>query len=540
MASRPGTSGVLRGLGHLLSAGFDPGRVQERVLDVAVELVGPSCASLLLEQGSGKSFAIAAQRGLTPQVATAVRLESDGGLPLWLTRAGRPVHAHDVAADTGEALGGHVARQLAMLRAVVALPLFAQDELVAILALGRRIVGSPYERHEMEMLFELGSRAAVTLRTARLHRQLRDERAYIERVLAHITTGVLAIDRRERVTVINRRAEEILELASAEVLDRDLRRLPSPLGDLMYEALRTGRASEHREVQIVRPRAVLEVGVYPIAAGDESAAGAALVFEDVSAAKELARQRRRQDFSQLVSGLVRHMTDQVRQPLESVRQTVERLAADPEAADVDAAALPLLRHDARRLVEIAKTISALVEDGELTFELLDIQKVLDECLADLEAVPGGPTAPGERVLSLTELVSGRRAVARVRTPKEALVGKWDRRELETAIAYLVRYLVRRGAGEPVEVSIVAAAAAGATPALHLLLGARVAEPSPGELQRMFDPLEAVRTQVFDVGPCASRRIVEAHDGKLDASLRGDTLTFRVELPVERARRNGSI
>jgi PAS domain S-box-containing protein len=388
---------ALSELAKLLSAGLDVTRVQESILDVVSEMVGPSRASLLRSTETGESFSIAAQRGLAPQVVRSVRLPSAGGLPLWLAREGRPVHAEEVQSQAAGALGRDVARELTLLRAVVAVPLLAQGELVAILALGPRITGVPYRRDQLEALFDVGAQAAATIRNARLHHQLQYARVYGARVLSSMSSGVVSIDHRQRVIVVNRRAEEILGLSAAEALDRDLRCLPSPLGDLLYEALRTERSRDRIEVQLARPRIVLEASAYPIAVGDAPATGAAIVFDDVSAARQLAAEKRRREQVELVASLVRLMTHAVRRPLMAVQAAVQRLEGVRETAGLGDELVGAMRRDVRQLVETTEKLSALLGEGELTFELVDIGKVVEECFGDLGAEAGARPSEEEGV-----------------------------------------------------------------------------------------------------------------------------------------------
>ena len=142
-----------------------------------------------------------------------------------------------------------------------------------------------------------------------------------------------------------------------------------------------------------------------------------------------------------------------------------------------------------------------------------------------------------RRFGFTDAMSGKAAVADVHAHGDDLTAKCDRREIKRALTYLVWYLVRKGTGDEVALSI-SVGPAPRTGRLHLLRASAAADHGPGELERMFDPLEAARECVIDVGPSVSRRIFEAHGGRLLASARGGRIEFQAELPHAEARGRG--
>jgi nitrogen fixation/metabolism regulation signal transduction histidine kinase len=131
---------------------------------------------------------------------------------------------------------------MAVLQATIAMPLMSHGELVAVLTLGQRVTGGAYSRRETEIIYNLASHLATAIRDIRVHHLLEYQKQFTERILAHMSNGVITIGPDERVVIMNRRAEEILGMAARDALNRDLRVLPSPLGDLLFETLTRGRA----------------------------------------------------------------------------------------------------------------------------------------------------------------------------------------------------------------------------------------------------------------------------------------------------------
>src|SRR5262245_14351743 len=244
-----GLGTVLKEMGKLLAAHFDLERIVDFFLDAITELVRPGRAALLLADDQEPRYRVRGQRGLDPALTRELWLRGDDGLPAWFRRHARPALRRELERDP-EWLDA--ARELAVLGGEVAVPLWVQAKLVGILALGPRVTGQPYAGEDLERLFTLASQVAVAVEDVSLFNTVRAQHTFIEQVLARLQSGTITIDAAGRITLFNGRAEEILAVPRGEVLGHDLRALPSPLGDLLYETMRDGR--ELRLQEIVLPR----------------------------------------------------------------------------------------------------------------------------------------------------------------------------------------------------------------------------------------------------------------------------------------------
>jgi len=421
-----------------------------------------------------------------------------------------------------------------VLQGVVAVPLIAHGDLVAILTLGQRITGIPYRHRETEILFTLATHLATAIRDIRLHHQLQYQKVYIERILSHMSSGVVTIDRREKVTIMNRRAEEILQLSATEVLNRDLRTLPSPLGDLLYETLTTGRAVHRMETQLALPKLPLGVSAYPITGDEPTPLGAVMVFQDLSASKQLAAEKLRAEQFQLLSRVIAGVADEIKNPLVSINTFMELLEERYEDADFRHRFATVVGRDIKRLVEIFEKLTALVKEGEFNWEVVDVAKVVEECLAGVGAETGPDGDDGARILHLTDEASGKRVTVSVYQEGVGLTVKGDRVQLKKALSYLMWYLIRKTPGEEAKLTLSIGRPDGAQENIQLLVSSRTAVVRADEFQQIFDPLKAVQESLIDVGPYVSQRIIEAQGGRLQARQGRHEVAFLASLPVSLA------
>ncbi|MFQ5521694.1 MAG: GAF domain-containing protein, partial [Candidatus Methylomirabilia bacterium] len=195
----PPSSRVVKEFAKALAAGFDLPRMLDLFLDAVSEMLKPSRCALLLPEESSTDFRIRAHWRLPPYVVESVRLSPESGLPLWLYAEGRLITAEDARVHPEDAQAREILRELSLLQAVLAIPMIAHGELVAILTLGQRVTGVPYTHSEIEILFNLATHLATAICDIQLHHKLQYQNAYIEQILAHMSNGVVTIDREQKV-----------------------------------------------------------------------------------------------------------------------------------------------------------------------------------------------------------------------------------------------------------------------------------------------------------------------------------------------------
>ncbi len=507
-STTPALQRVLKEFSRVLAAGFDLPRVLDMFLEALGELLRPTRCAVLMPDG-GEVYRVRAHRGLSPQVAEAVKMSAAHGLARWLAAQGRPARIQDLSDPV-------LIAELKLLGGVVAVPLLTQGELVAILVVGQPVVGSLYGRHETEILFDLATHLATAIRGIDLHQQLRQEKEFSERILARMSSGVVTIGRDEKVGIVNHRAEEILGLQAADVTGQDLRTLPSPLGDMLYETLTQGRALPKSEIQLALRQLWLEVSTYPIHGDEPAPLGAVLVFEDRTTQKELAAQKRQAEEFQLLGRTIARIADEIKNPLVSINTFVELVEERYEDPDFRKLFSSVVRRDVRRLVQVFEKLAGLVSEGELNFTTVDANAVVDEVVTAVEVDDG----LGKR-LQLD--------VSRDRTPQLIRV---DTVQFRKALSYLVWYLTHSSPSEEAKVTISVGRHSNheGPEEVRILVGSRTATVAPEKLERIFDPVRMVQENLIEVGPAVSQRLIEALGGRLRVRQGRHEVAFHVTLP----------
>ena len=512
-----------------LSAGFDISRVLDLFLDAVGELARPSRSAILAADQTGRQYRIAAQRGLAPHVIESVVLSADMGLPLWLAAEGRLIHIEEAQARATDPTAREIAREMAILQSVVAIPLISHSELVAVLTLGQRVTGGAYSRRETEIIYSLASHLATAIRDIRVHHLLEYQKQFTERILAHMSNGVITIGPDERVVIMNRRAEEILGMSARDALNRDLRVLPSPLGDLLFETLTRGRAIHREEVQLALRALPLEVSTYPVTGDGASTLGAVLVFEDLTQQRQAARERREAEQLELLTRVVARIADEIKNPLVSIRTFMELLEERYDDAGFRNHFASVVGRDVRRLVQMFEKLAALVNEGDYKLEVVDARLAVEECLMELGAQAVPAAGAEARLLTFVDESTQKHVSATYSYEGRTFLVRGDRAMLKKAIAYLVWYLLRKTPGQDAKLSV-SVSRLDKEDRVRITVASRTADVRADELHRIFDPIQVVQENLIDVGPCVSQRIIEAQGGRLEARQGRAEVAFTAQLP----------
>jgi PAS domain S-box-containing protein len=501
---------VLKAFSRVFAAGFDLKRVLDTFLEAIGDVVRPTRIAVLLPEADGREFRIVAHRGLARQIVQSVRLSATGGLPRWLVSQGRPLALHEVTDPD-------LLRELKVLQGVVATPLLAHGDLVAILVLGQPVFGSGYSRVEIETLFDLVTQLATVIRDIALHQQLEREKEFNERILSHMSSGVITIGRDQRVGTMNRRAEEILGMSAHAVVNQDLRVLPSPLGDLLFDTLSSGRPMPRTEIQLALRRLWIEVTTYAIRDEESAPLGAVLVFEDLTAQKELAAQKREADQFQLLTRVVARIADEIKNPLVSINTFVELIGERYDDPDFRRHFSSVVRRDVRRLVDVFEKLAGLVTEGELNFSTVDAYEAVTQLVEAIDLAEGG---------------LGKHLQLDVAPAAEPFPVKVDATQLRKALSYLIRYLTHNSPSDLAKISLSVArhAEPDGSHDVRIHVGSRTASVSPENVDRLFDPVQMVQESLIDVGPAVSQRLVEALGGRLGVKQTRHELSFVISLP----------
>lgn len=363
-----------------------------------------------------------------------------------------------------------------------------------------------------------------------LQTELQRVRLEADDILHNIRSGVLTVDPFGRLAFINPTAARLLQLDGEAlighpVLDQ-LKLRSSELWAAVVSGIRSGRKVSRGEGVVVHEGgAMFPIGLstttFEQQAQDTPSVTA--IFTDISDSKQLQELHLRAERLEAVAALSASLAHEIRNPLASIRSSVEQLARSRHAGEDERVLAGLIVRESDRLSRILGEFLDFSRVRATRSEPVDLYAV---AIAAVRLVQEHPDCRPDAVLK----VDGERMVL---DADEDLVHR--------TIVNLVLNAAQAARGPvAITVSIASVTEAELPPGSHIERGVRlvVRDNGPGipdEIrEHLFEPFVSARPGGSGLGLAIVQRAVEAHGGLvLVESARGAGTTFTIYLPATR-------
>jgi PAS domain S-box-containing protein len=333
-------------------------------------------------------------------------------------------------------------------------------------------------------------------------------------VLESITDAFVALDSFACFTYVNRQAEELMGRRREELLGRNIwASFPALEGSRIQReyqrAVRSQQPVEFEEYLADR-QVWLEVRGYP------NPDGVAVYYRDVTKRKSAEEAQR---------ALVALVSHDLRNPLFLVKGTVEIVLEQLRRGRTDC-----LGEELQRIARAAGQMERVVDD------LMDLVQLQSGHEIVLEKGPVDLVALARRVVDAHSYSTDVHQI-RLIAEEASLVGHWDERRLERALANLLTNAIKYSpAGRDVQVRLSQRQRQGAAFAVLSVAdqGIGIAEEDLPHIFERFYRSDAVAGVVpgAGVGLASVRDTVERHGGRVEArSGAGEGATFTISLPL---------
>ena len=207
------------------------------------------------------------------------------------------------------------------------------------------------------------------------------ERDYLQTILKGMVEGVLVVDERGRILMVNDALQKILSLSSEVVDKAPLEAIRNAeLEDAIREAIQEGKSTAFELTFPLSGGKIIEVNVVGISPSPgeigkegDKIKGAIAVFHDISRLKELEKVR--QDF-------VANVSHELRTPLTTIKGYTETLLDGALKEEVAPQFLQVIQKHADRLTKIVEDLLTLskIETREfyLRVERLPLSELIDD------------------------------------------------------------------------------------------------------------------------------------------------------------------
>ncbi len=245
----------------------------------------------------------------------------------------------------------------------------------------------------------LGLAAAVLAVTWRRERRARREieadaavlGADLHNVLTNLSSGLVMIDRRGIIQRLNPAAEAILQVDAVEVLERAVTDAFEPglhgFTSVLVHVLASGEPELRREVRVNQddgPSLPVGVSATPVHDRDGVLTGAVAVFQDLSEINAMRDRVREADQMAAVGELSAGIAHEIRNPLGSIRGSVEILVGELELDGEERKLLELILKESHRVTDIITDFLAFARTRPARPRLMELRPFLEDVALQVE------------------------------------------------------------------------------------------------------------------------------------------------------------
>jgi PAS domain S-box-containing protein len=502
---------ILANFAKMLSVSFDMRKLFNHFMDSVAEIVRVNKMSVMLRDQEG--FYVKTHYGLDPCLADSLRLKKDSALAAWLARTGKIMHK---PVNFTDAVSMNIKREMDFLQCVFSFPMMYKGKLIGIFNIDDKITEELFYKEELEIIYMFCNYLAAAVKDIDLYHQIWYQKEFTKNILSSMNSGMIAIDKEEKITIFNQQASETLGLDPSEVLGRDLRKLPSPLGDMLYETMMFDNSYKRHEVIIQPAQTPIGINSFRLVDENQNPIGAGIVFTDISASKKLEEQERRTEKLEAVNDLMAKIAHEVRTPLTSIHTYTqiirERHSEDKELRDFFATTVIQSIQNLDNLIDKLVIFSS---KPDYNFDKENVYTILNEA---------------------KEYISkniNRNYKVLIEPMTEPFFISADKKFLIKALHYIILSIIDR-APEGTLITVSAAKVIWGLPSAEISIRYEGNELTESEKQDLLKPLLDISNLGTELNVPTSLKIIESHKGSLEIKSGNGSNIFAIRLPgIER-------
>ena len=453
------------------------------------------------------------RRLVAREQGAVVRLKKAECLAGLTFTSGAPQIANDAAQDTR--VNRASARSLGV-RNLACVPLQHRGRVIGVLFVGNKEVG-PFTEQDVVRLRAFAHHAAVALENARLLRETRNAKEYLENLIASSVDAIVTVDQLGRITFVSKGGQRMFGYDGGELIGRPVRALwacgSRDFRTFRTRLLRAGRVENYETELTMGTGARLVVNISASflsgAAGEVSAVLA--VVKDVTSLRRLHEQIVRSERLAAAGLLAAGVAHEVGNPLTCISSLAQFLLArapDPAIRE----GLESIEVHVERISRIVQDLTRLTRPAPATLREASVGNLVDT------AVNLARHNPAVRRMKMDSAVDP--ALPAVRVAPDHLV-------------QVFLNLILNAADSGGNLTIRAARTGGA---IRVIFDDTGCGMTAEEMRRLFDPFHSTKDNErhLGLGLFVSHEIVRQHGGDLlVASEPGVGSTVTVVLPMER-------
>ncbi len=348
---------------------------------------------------------------------------------------------------------------------------------------------------------------------------LRDLQAFRDLIFESVGSGLIALDRRGRITALNRAGEEITGFTVQEAIGQRWEIIFGPslvLDELLLAASQESPETRRQEIRLTRKdgrEVPLGISFWPLRSGTGELEGLVGVCQDLSEIKRMEQRMRQADRLAAIGRLAANIAHEIRNPLAALSGAIEQFSHEFALDEPRERLMQIALRESARLNRIISEFLDYARPAPLRRQAVNVAELLDEVVLLLECHP----------------LSTKLKVIREYGPE--LSAQVDPHLLRQALWNLALNAAQ-AMPEGGELTLGARILNGAGSRLEMW----VADTGQGigreELPHIFEPFHSTKPDGTGLGLAVVHRVVQEHGGEVAVrSSPGAGTTFVLGLPL---------
>ena len=209
------------------------------------------------------------------------------------------------------------------------IPLIAESEVLGALVVGIKRAGAPYYIEDVRLLKVLAGQASVAFKNGQLYERVVLANQHIENIVATVESGIVTVDDKRIVRVMNQAALSLLGIPPPNGLPvvMQLADLPATLSAALSETLESGLPVRTAEMMLSAQRGDLVAVCYatPLRGTDGGIIGAVAALNDLSTLKALEMERTRAERLDYFEALAAALAHEIANPIAPIKVMTQLL-----------------------------------------------------------------------------------------------------------------------------------------------------------------------------------------------------------------------
>lgn len=515
---------VLRSFSQVLGYSLDHRQLTQHFVLRLRDLIGVSRIAIFLEKGdtdllpgsrsdspADTKLECAAAYGIASEITEFFALSKRSGLGGKLVREPQILRAP--GGTTAPTLDPRIVRELEVVGGAVAIPVCDRERTIGVAILGGRITGGGFSDQELLLVHHLLEELGLAVKNSWLHRQLVASHRLFASVLDGITVAAVVIGPDLRVLYSNPASAPFLGGAPGPL---DFNVIPAPVARRVRELVEKGARAEPFFHETPAGR-TLRASLVPLGSGAAPLPQTVLLLlEDFTQVR--AAQRAEIDASnfKLISLIARRFAHEIRNALVPLTTHQQLFESEIESPEFRESLRATLARETQRIQRFTDQMLLLARAESPPAETVSLDDVLRTAFAKSREFSG---VPGELELR------GEPSSILLRCHRPSLVAAFQE--------IFLNGLQSSGALPQVDVSVAPEAGPGGRPEIAIRIRDSGAGFAAESAPRATEPFFTTRNTGVGLGLTIARRVIEAHNGRLDILARSnpDDPDLVIHLPL---------